>query len=137
MGKYYQENNGMSKIVKFFVVWIIRLSVTIVAFWLGHEIGFKNGWSASFIDNYAVTSYHEQADNLLNDDNPDSLAAIWQSCIIQAQDYETFWESVGFWQKLKYPIEPFWKRGAGEPRRLSKSQRNKLVDALKAVGKVK
>ena len=126
----------MSNRVKLFVDGTAALLLFMAGFLLGHEIGFKDGWSASFIDSYAVRSYHEQADNLLNDDNPDSLAAIWQSCIIQAQEYETFWESVGFWQRLKYPIEPFWKRGAGEPRRLSKSQRNKLVDALKAVGKV-
>ena len=97
---------------------------------VGHRIGYKDGWMAHALDSFAVEKYHHEADALSNDDDAQALAAIWAKCMADAQRQEAEWQALSVRQKWKYPTDPFWKRGVGEPRRISKSQQEKFVKAL-------
>lgn len=101
-----------------------------LSYYIGHKIGYKDGWIAYSIDSIAVSEYHEQADALLDDENADSLAKIWSRSISTATRLETEWDSFSLYQKWNYSVEPFWKEGRGGPRRISKKTRKALVEVL-------
>lgn len=94
------------------------VSGLVLACYIGYVFGYKDGWTASFIDSIAVGDFYKQADELFDDSNTDSLDLIWQQNIITATQLETEWNALGL-RKWNHPTSPFWKRNAGQPRRLS------------------
>lgn len=95
------------------------------------KIAWKNGWIAYSIDAEAVDSYHRMANDLPDDSDPVALAKLWENICGNAASREKAWNALTDKEKLDYPIRAFWKAGKGEPRRLSRSQTTRMIDALK------
>lgn len=92
---------------------------------------FNAGWVAYAIDSHAVDNYHRRAAALPDDGDANALAEIWREEVARAEKAQADWDALTPQQQHDYPCEPFWKKGRGEPRRLSRSQQSNLIEALR------
>ena len=97
------------------------------------QIAWKDGFTAAFIDNVTIENFHHCADALPNDDDPVALEACWEKQIVAAHQTEDSWNTLTIRQKLNYPIEEFWKSDKGEPRRLSRAQKDSFKKSLEGI----
>lgn len=99
---------------------------------IAYKIGYADGWVNCLIDYHAVQDFHDEANRLENDEDEVALEALWLRITDRASAEKKEWDSVSDKHKTNHGFSPFWSRGAGMPRRISRNQGKKLVEQLKA-----
>lgn len=95
-----------------------------------YKLGFKDGWMEYSIDSTAVSYYHQEADELENDEDRAELARIWDEATRDATTTVSEWYSIDWEERMNAPFRAFWLSGKGQPRRISRRQAKDMIDQL-------
>ncbi len=79
-----------------------------------YNIGYKDGWQASWIDWVVINSYYRRIK-----ENPSAnKELIWADEQRRAKEYQANWDKLSAEQKLLIPTVPYWTRAGGVPKEM-------------------